>query len=314
MTSLAEAEAHMARLKSKARDAFVAKDWAAARALYTECLEIHPSAALFSNRAACFVELRLYKEALADADLALERDPTFAKAQFRRGRAYEGLNMLGDAVAAYEAGLALEPENAGLRSAAKRVGDLRAWLKDGGGGAPEVAAASLEPAAPPAPQTRLEQDITNKGSRSYYYAAAAQRRTAEAAAAPLAPPPPATVPVASYSWAEKSDAEARVYLPFEPGDLADLDSARDVDVAVDVKNWQNTKLDVVVRLRGETRTLAIPRLYDKVRFSRVIKKKAKLIVCLEKLRRAPWPQLAWDPKRDDEHRDAAERARGTGMR
>jgi hypothetical protein len=80
------------------------------------------------------------------------------------------------------------------------------------------------------------------------------------------------------------------------------------------KNWQNTKLDVVVRLRGETRTLAIPRLYDKVRFSRVIKKKAKLIVCLEKLRRAPWPQLAWDPKRDDEHRDAAERARGTGMR
>ena len=165
-----------------------------------------------------------------------------------------------------------------------------------------------------APQTRLEQDLTNKGSRSYYYAAAAQRRTAEAAAAPLAPPPPATVPVASYSWAEKSDAEARVYLPFEPGDLADLDAARDVDVAVDVKNWQNTKLDVVVRLRGETRTLAIPRLYDKVRCSRVIKKKAKLIVCLEKVRRAPWPQLAWDPKRDDEHRDAAERARGTGMR
>ena len=31
------------------------------------------------------------------------------KAQFRRGRAYEGLNMLGDAVEAYEAGLALEP-------------------------------------------------------------------------------------------------------------------------------------------------------------------------------------------------------------
>ena len=43
-------------------------------------------------------------------------------------------------------------------------------------------------------------------------------------------------------------------------------------------------------------------------------RQAKLIVCLEKVRRAPWPQLAWDPKRDDEHRDAAERARGTGMR
>ncbi|KAH8045522.1 hypothetical protein JL721_12581 [Aureococcus anophagefferens] len=105
MVSLAEAEAHMARLKSMARDAFVAKDWAAARALYTECLEIHPSAALFSNRAACFVELRLYR-ALADADLALERDPTFAKAQFQRP-GLRGLNMLGDAVEAYEAGLAL---------------------------------------------------------------------------------------------------------------------------------------------------------------------------------------------------------------
>ena len=65
-----------------------------------------------------------------------------------------------------------------------------------------------------------------------------------------------------------------------------------------------------VRLARETRHLAIPQLYDKARFDRVIKKKAKLIVCLAKLEAAPWPQLTWDPKRNDEHRSAARCAGG----
>ena len=44
MTSLAEAEAYMASRKAKAKEAFVAKNWPAARDLYTHCLEIHGSA------------------------------------------------------------------------------------------------------------------------------------------------------------------------------------------------------------------------------------------------------------------------------
>ena len=51
-----------------------------------------------------------------------------------------------------------------------------------------------------------------------------------------------------------------------------------------------------------TAHLHVPRLYDKVSFADVIKKKAKLIVCLRKLAPAPWPQLEWDARRDSELR------------
>ena len=316
MTSLAEAEAYMASRKAKAKEAFVAKNWPAARDLYTHCLEIHPEAVLYSNRSACFLELGEHASALADGDLALDLDPRFAKAQFRRGKALEGLRRLREAVAAYEAGLALEPESVAFASAAKRVRGLLDWLQDAPGAARDRAspAAAAEPAArdaTPAPvQSKLEQDFVNKGACSYYYAHAPTRKAAKPRPEPAAATSgEQTVPVAGYSWVDKHDGEARIYLPFEAGDIAGLDAEADVDVRVSIKNWQCTSLDVRVRLARETRHLAIPQLYDKARFDRVIKKKAKLIVCLAKLEAAPWPQLTWDPKRNDEHRSGA---RGTG--
>lgn len=301
----------MATLKGRAKEAFLAKKWQKALETYTECINIHPEAVLYSNRSACFVERGLFAEALADADLALERDGKFAKAHFRRGKALEGLHRLGDAAAAYRCGDAADPSNPAFASAAKRVEHLRVWLRDRGGPAPEAPDPdALKPNLAP-PQTALERDLTNKGACSYYYADAAT--AAAKAAAPVAIGPSATsrprraaegnalVAVASYYWDDRLASEARIYLPFPAERLRGLDAKAAVEVRVDAVSWRETKLDVYVHFDDETAHLAIPRLYDKVSYADVIKKKAKLIVCLRKLAPAAWPQLEWDARRDNEH-------------
>ena len=69
---------------------------------------------LFSNRAAALTKLGRFDAALGDADAAAAARPDWAKAHFRRGSALFGARRFAEAVAAYDAGLALEPNNASL--------------------------------------------------------------------------------------------------------------------------------------------------------------------------------------------------------
>ena len=48
---------------------------------YTESIEIHPTAACYSNRAQANLKQDAYGSAIADADSALELDPSFVKGE-----------------------------------------------------------------------------------------------------------------------------------------------------------------------------------------------------------------------------------------
>ena len=69
---------------------------------------------LFSNRAAALTRLGRFDAALVDAEAAVASRPDWAKAHFRRGAALFGARRFADAAAAYDAGLALEPDNEAL--------------------------------------------------------------------------------------------------------------------------------------------------------------------------------------------------------
>lgn len=99
--------------------AFGAGDYEAAAASYSRAVELSDpfaegTAALFSNRAACYTKLGRFAAALADADAAVAVRPGWAKAHFRRGAALFGLRRFAEAAAAHAAGLALAPGDEAL--------------------------------------------------------------------------------------------------------------------------------------------------------------------------------------------------------
>lgn len=49
-------------------------------------------AILYANRAACYLELHQYKEAVNDCSSAIDIDGSYLKAWHRRAKAYEGLD------------------------------------------------------------------------------------------------------------------------------------------------------------------------------------------------------------------------------
>ena len=69
---------------------------------------------VYANRAAALTKLGRFEAALADADAVVSARPDWVKAHFRRGAALFGLRRLSEAVGAYDAGLALEPQNESL--------------------------------------------------------------------------------------------------------------------------------------------------------------------------------------------------------
>ena len=71
---------------------------------------------LFSNRSAAHAGLGKYEDALADAERCVRMSPKWGKGYGRKGAALTGLGQGGEAVKAYLAGLAVEPESEALRA------------------------------------------------------------------------------------------------------------------------------------------------------------------------------------------------------
>ncbi|KAJ3971543.1 hypothetical protein EV361DRAFT_910723 [Lentinula raphanica] len=82
----------VATLNSEGNTLFKNADYVAAAAKYTAALDIdQKNAILFSNRAACWLSLNLYLDALSDATKATELDSSFVKALGRLARALDAL-------------------------------------------------------------------------------------------------------------------------------------------------------------------------------------------------------------------------------
>ena len=79
---------------------------------YSQAIANSPKdGALYSNRSFAFLRLQLPARALADADEAVRRRPTWPKGHFRRAEALSQAGLHADALASYEAGAALDPSD-----------------------------------------------------------------------------------------------------------------------------------------------------------------------------------------------------------
>ncbi|KAK0536419.1 Hsp90 cochaperone [Tilletia horrida] len=110
----------VAELKAKGNSAFAAKDWDAAVDAYTAAISAvqDPTAdaahVLYSNRSAAYAGLRSWEKALEDAEQCIKINPQFAKGYGRKGAALHGAGQLEESLAAYEEGLKIAPNDAGL--------------------------------------------------------------------------------------------------------------------------------------------------------------------------------------------------------
>ncbi|EPS36146.1 hypothetical protein H072_10328 [Dactylellina haptotyla CBS 200.50] len=94
--------ARSSALKSQGNIQFGKQDFQAALTSYSQALNLTPrSAALYSNRSATYLQLGQLEQALADADRAVQYDPTWSKAYRRRGNVLEVLDRLDEAIDAY---------------------------------------------------------------------------------------------------------------------------------------------------------------------------------------------------------------------
>ena len=105
-----------AEAKRKGNEAFAANDYAKAVKQFTMAIRMDAkNHVLFSNRSAARAGLGKYEDALSDAERCIRMAPKWGKGYGRKGAALTGLGQGGEAVKAYLAGLAVEPENASLR-------------------------------------------------------------------------------------------------------------------------------------------------------------------------------------------------------
>ncbi|TNJ29749.1 Chaperone protein DnaJ [Giardia muris] len=79
MTREREAE----EIKIRANAAFGKKQYQEAIRLYGEAITLHPTAIYYSNRAACYLQLKQWDKALTDTREAVKLDPTYAKGKVR---------------------------------------------------------------------------------------------------------------------------------------------------------------------------------------------------------------------------------------
>ncbi|GAA0142277.1 hypothetical protein LIER_03215 [Lithospermum erythrorhizon] len=97
-------------LEKKAKEAFIDDHFELAVDLYTQAIALNPKdPQLFADRAQANIKSANFTEAVADANKAIELDPTMGKAYFRKGMACIKLEEYQTAKMALEAGAALAP-------------------------------------------------------------------------------------------------------------------------------------------------------------------------------------------------------------
>ena len=114
--------------KEKGNDCFKAKDYDAAIAAYGEGLEMKGGPlgpTLRCNRAACYMALKKYSEAIEDCTEALEQDPSMEKALRRRAQCYTATEEFQKAVNDHETLVELN----GTREHRQQLKDAKLALK-----------------------------------------------------------------------------------------------------------------------------------------------------------------------------------------
>ncbi|KAI0790789.1 Metallo-dependent phosphatase-like protein [Abortiporus biennis] len=108
-----EAKQEAAKVKALANKAFVSHNFNEAADLYTKAIELNPKdATLWCNRAYTRIKLEEHGYGLSDASTAIELDPKYSKAYYRRATCYLQTLKYKQAIADFKRVLAFEPNNA----------------------------------------------------------------------------------------------------------------------------------------------------------------------------------------------------------
>ncbi|RDW89494.1 serine phosphatase-3 [Coleophoma cylindrospora] len=96
---MTSAEEEAVAFKNQGNKAFAAHDWPTAIECYTKAIELNDKEpTYFSNRAQANIKSEAYGYAIADATKAIELDPNFVKAYYRRAVAYTAILKTKDAL------------------------------------------------------------------------------------------------------------------------------------------------------------------------------------------------------------------------
>merc|ERR1711865_1232408 len=132
----AEQEAQAEEIKAQGNKALSAKNFDQAVDFYTQALELRPGHHIYlCNRAAALSYLDRHAEALADAQTAIEREPSYVKAYSRLGFAHFQLGNYSEAVEVYEKGLEYDAENGSLKKGLQEAQQKLAAAQSGDGAA-----------------------------------------------------------------------------------------------------------------------------------------------------------------------------------
>jgi len=116
-------------LKAAGNKKYAAKAYGDALRLYSEAIGLFPRPEFHGNRAACFMAMGRFAEALSDCHSALRLDPCFKKAYLRGTKCYAELSDLEGAVRFAQTGLARFPNDGDLQQGLGRVEILRGKLQ-----------------------------------------------------------------------------------------------------------------------------------------------------------------------------------------
>jgi len=99
---------------------------------YSQAIELAPeNVAYYSNRAAAYVMLNKWSEALADCEKALSLDPKCVKAYLRAGKCYLQLGQFSESTHHYRKAVELEPNNAQAAKELQMVETIKRELDKG---------------------------------------------------------------------------------------------------------------------------------------------------------------------------------------
>lgn len=127
----------VSELKTQGNASFAAKDYESAIKHYSDAIaaaeqsgETEGVHVLYSNRSASYAGLKNWAQALEDAELTIQANPSFAKGYGRKGSALHGARKYDEAVEAYKAGLEKNPDDAALK---KGLADVERAQTEGSG-------------------------------------------------------------------------------------------------------------------------------------------------------------------------------------
>ncbi|XP_073126615.1 uncharacterized protein [Henckelia pumila] len=112
-------------LKDQGNEFFKAGNYLKAAALYTQAIKQDASnPALYSNRAAAFLNLVKLNKALADAETTISLKPDWEKGYFRKGCVLEAMENYEDALAAFQLALKYNSQSSEVSRKIKRLTQL----------------------------------------------------------------------------------------------------------------------------------------------------------------------------------------------